>query len=89
MRGLAPVLSLSAGSAFAAELLADARDIARWLTSSGRDVSGGRIGPMKPRKPAQTPCMQGLGIGLWLLRLHAFEKGERPGIILPDSAFPP
>jgi hypothetical protein len=39
---------------------------------------------------AQTGYMQGAaGIGLWLLRLHAFEKGETAGVTLPVSPFEP
>jgi hypothetical protein len=37
---------------------------------------------------AQTGLMQGAaGIGLWLLKLHAFEKGKREKIFFPDSPF--
>ena len=37
---------------------------------------------------AQTGYMQGAaGIGLWLLRLHAFEQGNSPGYVFPDSPF--
>lgn len=37
-----------------------------------------------------SPSIEGAaGIGLWLPRLHAFEKGARPGIILPHSPFRP
>lgn len=37
---------------------------------------------------AQTGYMQGAaGIGLWLLRLHAFETGKRSFITFPDSPF--
>jgi predicted negative regulator of RcsB-dependent stress response len=37
---------------------------------------------------AQTGLMQGsAGIGLWLLRLNAFEKGKRETIHFPDSPF--
>lgn len=37
---------------------------------------------------AQTGLMQGsAGIGLWLLRLDAFERGESASIILPDNPF--
>ena len=37
---------------------------------------------------AQTGLMQGAaGIGLWLLKLDAFEKGEKEKIFFPDSPF--
>jgi lantibiotic modifying enzyme len=37
---------------------------------------------------AQTGYAQGAaGIGLWLLRLDAFERGRRAGLALPDSPF--
>lgn len=37
---------------------------------------------------AQTGYMQGAaGIGMWLLRLHAFETGKRSFITFPDSPF--
>ncbi|MDQ6887142.1 MAG: hypothetical protein M3068_07575, partial [Gemmatimonadota bacterium] len=37
---------------------------------------------------AQTGWMQGAaGVGAWLLRLDAFERGARPVITLPDSPF--
>lgn len=37
---------------------------------------------------AQTGLMQGAsGIGLWLLKLDAFEKGKREKILFPDSPF--
>lgn len=37
---------------------------------------------------AQTGFMQGAaGIGMWLLRLHAFETGKRSFITFPDSPF--
>jgi lantibiotic modifying enzyme len=37
---------------------------------------------------AQTGLMQGAaGIGLWLLRLYAFEQGKDTGIVLPDNPF--
>jgi lantibiotic modifying enzyme len=37
---------------------------------------------------AQTGYAQGAaGIGLWLLRLDAFERGRRAGLTLPDSPF--
>jgi uncharacterized protein YyaL (SSP411 family) len=157
MRVLGLCLLLSAGRAGADEPLTDAREIARWLTSAGRDVEGGRIWPVDPETPedvvahlysgtsgvaefflslhqirkdreyldfarrltadalarstrdeaglrfvqaenrsqpellqAQTGYMRGAaGIGLWLLHLHAFEKGETAGVTLPDSPFEP
>lgn len=51
MRALVLCLLLSAGPAAAAEPLNDAREIARWLTSSGRDVPEGRVWPVDPEKP--------------------------------------
>lgn len=37
---------------------------------------------------AQTGLMQGAaGIGLWLLKLDAFEKGKKEKISSPDSPF--
>jgi lantibiotic modifying enzyme len=37
---------------------------------------------------AQTGLMQGAaGIGMWLLKLHAFEKGKKEKIAFPDSPF--
>ncbi|NIM18220.1 MAG: hypothetical protein GTO45_39975 [Candidatus Aminicenantes bacterium] len=37
---------------------------------------------------AQTGLMQGAaGIGMWLLKLNAFEKGKKEKIIFPDSPF--
>ncbi len=37
---------------------------------------------------AQTGYMQGAaGIGMWLLRLDAFERGAKPAITFPDSPF--
>ena len=37
---------------------------------------------------AQTGLMQGAaGIGLWLLKLDAFEKGKKERIFFPDSPF--
>ena len=39
---------------------------------------------------AQTGLMQGAaGIGLWLLRLDAFDRGEHPRIRFPDNPFVP
>ncbi len=39
---------------------------------------------------AQTGLMQGAaGIGLWLLKLDAFEKGKKERIFFPDSPFQP
>jgi lantibiotic modifying enzyme len=75
-------------------------DFARRLTDdaiarSTRDEAGLRFVQAENRTQpeilkAQTGYMQGAaGIGLWLLRLHAFERGERPGFTLPDSPFPP
>ena len=73
MRVLALALSISAASAFAEEPLADAREIARWLTSSGRDVSGGRIWPVDPEKPEEVVAhlYSGTsGIVLFFLEAH-------------------
>jgi lantibiotic modifying enzyme len=73
MRALALALWLSAASAFAAEPLADAREIARWLTSSGRDVSDGRIWPVDPEKPDEVVAhlYSGTsGIVLFFLEAH-------------------
>jgi len=37
---------------------------------------------------AQTNLMQGAaGIGLWLLRLEEYERGQHPHIVLPDNPF--
>jgi lantibiotic modifying enzyme len=37
---------------------------------------------------AQTGLMQGAaGIGLWLLHLHLYERGQRPQVRLPDDPF--
>ena len=37
---------------------------------------------------AQTNLMQGAaGIGLWLLRLDEYERGQHPHIVLPDNPF--
>jgi lantibiotic modifying enzyme len=63
------------------------------LARATRDATGIRWIHAEHRvKPnllvAQTGLMQGAaGIGLWLLRLDAFEKRRRPGILLPDSPF--
>jgi hypothetical protein len=78
MRALALCLLLSAGPAAAAEPPSDAREIARWLSSSGRDLPEGRVWPVDPEKPEEV-----------LTHFRAFEKGEKPGFTLPDSLFPP
>ena len=37
---------------------------------------------------AQTNLMQGAaGIGLWLLRLEEYERGQQPLLVLPDNPF--
>jgi uncharacterized protein YyaL (SSP411 family) len=37
---------------------------------------------------AQTNLMQGAaGIGLWLLRLREFERGQKPLVVMPDNPF--
>ncbi len=65
------------------------------LARSTRDEAGLRFVQAENRtepelRKAQTGYMQGAaGIGLWFLRLHAFEKGEKPGFTLPDSPFEP
>ncbi|HEY7699479.1 MAG TPA: lanthionine synthetase LanC family protein, partial [Vicinamibacteria bacterium] len=75
-------------------------DFARRLTDDAlargtRDASGLRFVQAENRTEpellqAQTGYMQGAaGLGLWLLRLHAFERGEPSGLGLPDSPFPP
>jgi lantibiotic modifying enzyme len=73
-------------------------DFARRLTEdtlarATRDASGLRFVQAENRTEpenlkAQTGYMQGAaGIGLWLLRLHAFERGDRVLVNLPDSPF--
>jgi lantibiotic modifying enzyme len=65
------------------------------LARATRDESGLRFPQAENRTQpdfiqAQTGFMQGAaGIGLWLLRLHAFEKGERFLTFLPDTPFRP
>jgi lantibiotic modifying enzyme len=52
----------------------------RWIQAEHRVRPGLLI--------AQTGYMQGAaGIGMWLLRLDAFEQGKRESITLPDSPF--
>lgn len=65
------------------------------LRKATRDSSGMRWVQAETRvKPdieiAQTGLMQGAaGVGLWLLHLEEFEKGqEAPAITLPDNPFP-
>jgi lantibiotic modifying enzyme len=73
MRALALALSMSASSALAAEPLADAREIARWLTSSGRDVAGGRVWPVDPKKPEEVAAHLYAGTsGVVLFFLEAY-----------------
>jgi lantibiotic modifying enzyme len=79
-----------------AEYLAFARRITADLLARGtRDAAGLRFVQAENRTEpqnlqAQTGYMQGAaGIGLWLLRLQAFEKGQSSGYVLPDSPFPP
>ncbi len=78
----------------------DYLDFARRLTEDSlargtRDDSGLRFVQAENRTEpdhlqAQTGYMQGAaGIGLLLLRLHAFETGVDFGITLPDSPFEP
>jgi lantibiotic modifying enzyme len=75
--------------AFARRVTADA------LAKGTRDEAGLRFVQAENRTEpdqlqAQTGYMQGAsGIGLWLLRLHGFEKGQSAGYVLPDSPFPP
>jgi lantibiotic modifying enzyme len=65
------------------------------LARAARDERGLRFPQAENRTEpdhlqAQTGFMQGAsGLGLWLLRLHAFEKGEPFQAFLPDTPFSP
>jgi lantibiotic modifying enzyme len=64
------------------------------LARAERDEKGVRwVGAEFRVKPelrvAQTGYMQGAaGVGVWLLRLDAFDRGRAPRVALPDSPFP-
>jgi lantibiotic modifying enzyme len=63
------------------------------LNKATRDESGMRWVQAEHRtRPdflqAQTNLMQGAaGIGLWLLRMEGYERGQQPRIVLPDNPF--
>jgi len=81
MRALVLCLLLSAGLAAAAEPLNDARDIARWLTSSGRDVPDGRVWPVDPEKPEEVVahlCSGTSGVVLFFLGAHRLTEPFQP-----------
>jgi len=60
------------------------------LVSAGPAVVQAENRSQPELRKQQTGYMQGAaGIGLWLLRLHAFEKGETAGVTLPDSPTEP
>ena len=76
------------------DALAFARTLtAEILAKATRDAQGTRWVHAENRVSpealtAQTGWMQGAsGIGAWLLRLDAFERGRAPAITLPDSPF--
>jgi len=81
MRALVLCLLLSPGPVAAAEPLNDARESARWLTSSGRDLPEGRVWPVDPEKPEEVMAhlYSGTsGVVLFFLEAHRLTEPFRP-----------